>query len=88
MCNQLASGCCNSRVIGEVLQERQYKEQLDALLRDKDEVLAKVQDLSEMNGMLSKQHDEDQVNALSTHYPLTIRSDPTRRRQGDECDAS
>lgn len=41
--------------------ERQYKEQLDALLRDKDEVLAKVQDLSEMNGMLSKQHDEDQT---------------------------
>lgn len=41
--------------------ERQYKEQLDALLRDKDEVLAKVQDLSEMNSMLTKQHDEDQT---------------------------
>lgn len=64
----------------DCVQERQYKEQLDALLRDKDEVLAKVQDLSEMNSMLTKQHDEDQVCYLSSpvHLPLNSSPDTTR----------
>eukprot|EP00656_Telonema_subtile_P007787 TRINITY_DN13653_c0_g1_i2.p1 TRINITY_DN13653_c0_g1~~TRINITY_DN13653_c0_g1_i2.p1 ORF type:complete len:163 (-),score=46.78 TRINITY_DN13653_c0_g1_i2:94-582(-) len=43
------------------LQERHYKEQLDNLLRDKDDVLKKVSELSEMNNILAKQHDEDQT---------------------------
>jgi len=41
--------------------ERHYKEQLDALLRDKDDVLKKVGELSEVNNILSKQHEEDQT---------------------------
>eukprot|EP00656_Telonema_subtile_P007786 TRINITY_DN13653_c0_g1_i1.p1 TRINITY_DN13653_c0_g1~~TRINITY_DN13653_c0_g1_i1.p1 ORF type:complete len:357 (-),score=113.53 TRINITY_DN13653_c0_g1_i1:197-1267(-) len=41
--------------------ERHYKEQLDNLLRDKDDVLKKVSELSEMNNILAKQHDEDQT---------------------------
>jgi len=41
--------------------ERHYKEQLDALLRDKDDVLKKVGELSEINQILSKQHEEDQT---------------------------
>eukprot|EP00658_Telonema_sp_P-2_P036271 TRINITY_DN26274_c0_g1_i2.p1 TRINITY_DN26274_c0_g1~~TRINITY_DN26274_c0_g1_i2.p1 ORF type:complete len:356 (-),score=133.02 TRINITY_DN26274_c0_g1_i2:145-1212(-) len=41
--------------------ERHYKEQLEGLLRDKDDVLKKVSELSDMNNILQKQHEEDQT---------------------------